>query len=85
MALVGGGWAQKYQRKAHVGNCARHWLIDTNLDIFNKVCVLTFTVSGLILWLCVELFWGDSKFTLLNKLYTHYMAMCCPKFPLLYH
>ncbi len=24
---------------------------------------------------CVELFWGDSKFTLLHKLYTHYSSV----------
>ncbi len=27
------------------------------------------------LMLCVELFWGDSKFTLLYKLYTHYFTL----------
>ncbi len=37
--------------------------------------VLTFVASGLDINGCVELFWGDSKFTLLYKLYTHYFTL----------
>ncbi len=37
--------------------------------------VLTFVASGLDIDGCVELFWGDSKFTLLYKLYTHYFTL----------
>ncbi len=33
--------------------------------------VLTFVASGLDINGFIELFWGDSKFTLLYKLYTH--------------
>ncbi len=37
--------------------------------------VLTFVASRLdINVLCMELFWGDSKFKLLYKLYTHYFT-----------
>ncbi len=36
--------------------------------------VLTFVASGLDFG-CVELFWGDSKFTLLYKLYIHYFTL----------
>ncbi len=37
--------------------------------------VLTFVASGLDINGCVQLFWGDSKFTLLYKLYTHYFTL----------
>ncbi len=37
--------------------------------------VLTFVASGLDINDCVELFWGDSIFTLLYKLYTHYFTL----------
>ncbi len=37
--------------------------------------VLTFVASGLDINGCVKLFWGDSKFTLLYKLYTHYFTL----------
>ncbi len=37
--------------------------------------VLTFVASGLDINGCVELFSGDSKFTLLYKLYTHYFTL----------
>ncbi len=36
--------------------------------------VLTFVASGLDNNVC-ELFWGDSEFTLLFKLYTHYFTL----------
>ncbi len=47
-----------------------------NIDTFGPIWtfphrgVLTFVASGLDINGCVELFWGDSKFTLLHKLYT---------------
>ncbi len=31
-------------------------------------------IMGALEWLCVELFWGDSIFILLYKLYTHYIV-----------
>ncbi len=37
--------------------------------------VLTFVASGLDMNGCVELFWGDGKYTLLYKLYTHYFTL----------
>ncbi len=53
-----------------------------NMDHFDPIWtfslrgVLTFVASGLNINGCgVELFWGDSKFTLLYKLYTHYFTL----------
>ncbi len=40
-----------------------------------RLSVLTFMVSSLDINGCVELFWGDSKCTLLYKLYTQYFTL----------
>ncbi len=47
----------------------------TEILTFSLWGVLTFVVSGLDINGCVLLFWGDSKFTLLYKLYTHYFTL----------
>ena len=43
--------------------------------IFSLGGVLAFGASGLDINGCVELFWGDSTFTLLYKLYTDYFTL----------
>ncbi len=53
----------------------RKWLIGPNLDIFTQGCTHFCGQRFRHQWLCVDLFWGDSKFTLLYKLYTHYFTL----------
>ncbi len=55
-------WGEKMANRAQFGH-------------FHLRGVLTFVASGLDINGCVELFWGDSKFTLLFKLYTHYFTL----------
>ncbi len=52
------------------GGHTKYWHFGPNLDIFTNECS---HFCGQ--WLCVELLWGDSKCTLLYKLYTHYFTL----------
>ncbi len=52
-----------------------HSHLRPNLDIFTQGCTHFCGQRFRHYWLCVELFWGDSKFTLLYKLYTHYFTL----------
>ncbi len=56
----------------------RKWLIGPNLEIFTQGCTHFCGQWFRHWWLCVELFWGDSKCTLLYKLYTllYIVAKC---------
>ncbi len=48
-------------------------VVTQNIDTLGPIW--TFVASGLDINACVELFWGDIKFTLLYKLYTHYFTL----------
>ncbi len=54
-----------------------HQLRDVVMEEWKRTPVATCEAlaSGLDINGCVELFWGDSKFTLLYKLYTHYFTL----------
>ncbi len=57
------------------GGHKKYWHFGPNLDFFTQECTHFCCQRFRHEWLCVELFWGDSKFTLLYKLYTHYFTL----------
>ncbi len=64
-------WAVLENNSAHT----KYWHFGPKLYLFTMGCTHFCGQRSRHYWLCVELFWGDSKFTLLYKLYTHYFTL----------